>query len=266
MTEYRNVHRFDWAHRQDAVDWMLERVRDMKIPDLIDAFEKEFDYRLTVDQARSFKHSRGIKKEGTRGPTCGIGAERMKGGYVYVKVSDELGDYRKNWRSKAVVEWEKANGRSLPDGCKVMFVDGDRMNFDPDNLMAVSKAQASALPRLLSGGATYSNREELEALLAISCLDSAIVEARNRPKTCKVCGKTFVPNDRYNEQGSCKECRDAGKRAPAVRRRSVTCGRGVCAKCGREFDKYNRVQKLCPECSAKRKGRKAYQEWKEKNG
>ena len=80
MTEYRKVHRFDWAHRQDAVDWMLERVRDMKMADLIDAFEKEFGYRLTVGQVNGFKSNRGIKKKGTRGPTQRIGAERMCGG------------------------------------------------------------------------------------------------------------------------------------------------------------------------------------------
>jgi hypothetical protein len=63
-----------------------------------------------------------------------IGKERIgRLGYVEVKT----GPRKKDWKSKCKVIWEAANG-PIPEGHRVIFADGDKSNFDPDNLLLVS--------------------------------------------------------------------------------------------------------------------------------
>lgn len=69
-----------------------------------------------------------------------IGSERLdKDGYLYRKVSDTRVK-RIDWRAVHVIEWERANG-PLPKGKFVIFADGNRSNFEPSNLIAVTRAE-----------------------------------------------------------------------------------------------------------------------------
>jgi len=68
-----------------------------------------------------------------------IGAERItKDGYIQIKVQD--GKFQHNWKGKHIIIWEEHNG-SVPPGHVVIFGDGNKRNFDIDNLILVSRAQ-----------------------------------------------------------------------------------------------------------------------------
>lgn len=68
-----------------------------------------------------------------------IGSERINGdGYVDIKVQD--GKLQKNWKGKHIITWEHHNG-SVPKGSVIIFGDGDRRNFDLDNLIMISRKQ-----------------------------------------------------------------------------------------------------------------------------
>lgn len=72
-----------------------------------------------------------------------IGTERIsKDGYVEIKVQD--GKLNKNWKPKHVYIWEQHNG-PVPAGHVIIFGDGDNRNFDPENLLCVSRAQLARL-------------------------------------------------------------------------------------------------------------------------
>ena len=74
-----------------------------------------------------------------------IGDERIdKDGYIKVKVRD--GCLNNNWELKHRYIYGKQHGK-LPKGYKVIFADGNRRNFDPDNLIAVSSSQELILNR-----------------------------------------------------------------------------------------------------------------------
>lgn len=66
-----------------------------------------------------------------------IGTERRASkktkGLVLIKVGDR-GRRSEQWRPKHHVVWERANGRKVPPGLRVIFRDGDRQNFEPANL------------------------------------------------------------------------------------------------------------------------------------
>lgn len=68
-----------------------------------------------------------------------VGEERMKkNGYIEVKVQD--GCLNKNWMLKHRYIYEQYYGK-IPDGCNIIFLDGNKRNFDISNLKLVSKAE-----------------------------------------------------------------------------------------------------------------------------
>jgi hypothetical protein len=71
-----------------------------------------------------------------------VGSERVNGdGYVDVKVADP-----NKWKGKHILIWEKYNG-PVPEGHAVIFGDGNRRNFDINNLIMVSRQQLLQLNR-----------------------------------------------------------------------------------------------------------------------
>ena len=182
-----------------------------------------------------------------------IGTRRDTGkGYVLVKVREhpDVPGTRDNWEMEHVVAWERANGRRLPEGCQVMFADNDHSNLGPDNLVAVPKELAGIMNSI---GVSWSDRESLEECVAIAALRHRARDVEMRPRRCAVCGREFVPRSRESRDSmTCPDCVDAGHKA--VKRRSA--GTGVCERCGREYEKYQRRQRLCHECSTASRRRK----------
>lgn len=73
-----------------------------------------------------------------------IESERTNGnGYVDIKVAE--GQKQHNWKGKHVIIWEKHHNRPVPPGHVIIFGDGNRRNFDTDNLLLVSRAQMARL-------------------------------------------------------------------------------------------------------------------------
>lgn len=69
-----------------------------------------------------------------------VGTERIsKDGYLEVKVAES-----KKWMGKHRIVWEQHNG-PVPKGHVVVFADSDKMNFCPDNLILVSRAELAIL-------------------------------------------------------------------------------------------------------------------------
>ena len=163
----------------------------------------------------------------------------------------EVPGTKDNWRAKHVLAWEAVHG-PVPEGYDVLRADGDPANLSPDNLVAVPHRM---IARLNSRDAPeWHDRESLEAALAWCELNAAIATAEaSVPRTCQVCGKTFVP--------------PAGSRLARARRCAVTCpdcvargrkARGnrsvketrVCKVCGKRFGATQINQWRCPECIA----------------
>ncbi|MBU0969195.1 MAG: HNH endonuclease [Proteobacteria bacterium] len=99
----------------------------------------------------------GTKGKGLTGPNSGsfkkgnlpanvkpIGHERIdnKDGYVWIKVP-EANPYTgapARYKQKHVHLYEQKNG-PVPDGMVVIFKDGDRLNFDPENLATITRSE-----------------------------------------------------------------------------------------------------------------------------
>lgn len=71
-----------------------------------------------------------------------IGSERVNGdGYVDIKIADP-----NKWKGKHILIWEEHNG-PVPKGYAIIFGDGNRRNFNLDNLICVSRHQLLILNR-----------------------------------------------------------------------------------------------------------------------
>ena len=157
------------SYTSDQLDFIRENIKKMSWKELAPKFNETFGTNLNAKALSSTGKRYGIKsgrngqfpkghvpfnkgkkgmrvspntefKKGNRPANwVPIGAERItKDGYVEVKVAD--GQLQKNWRCKHVLIWEEHNG-PLPEGCAIIFGDGDKQNFDLDNLILVTRAQ-----------------------------------------------------------------------------------------------------------------------------
>ena len=90
-----------------------------------------------------------------------------------------------NWVPKHRIVWEEANGRPVPDGCIVVFLDGDRSNFDPGNLAIETRAEHAVIAR---NGIAYRDAATHEAARAIARLKSAAHRKAKQPRTGRRAG------------------------------------------------------------------------------
>jgi hypothetical protein len=146
--------------------FIAENVTGTFQKDLTLMFNNHFGLSLKVTQIRAFIKNHGLKSgldcrikpgnvpfnKGIKGmggwePTQfkkgnrpvnyrPIGSERVNvDDYVEVKIADP-----NKWRGKHIVVWEQHNG-PLSKGYAVIFGDGDRRNFELNNLIRVSRQQ-----------------------------------------------------------------------------------------------------------------------------
>ena len=62
-------------------------------------------------------------------------ARMSKDGYIEVKVAEP-----NKWRLKQRVVYEEAKGK-IPEGCTIIFLDGNKRNLDIDNLRCVTRSE-----------------------------------------------------------------------------------------------------------------------------
>ena len=113
--------------------------------------------KLNTGRTGRFEKGRATWNKGTKGLTKAnvtsfkkgqkphnykpLGSERItKDGYCEIKVSDT----GRRWRLKHVLIYEKHHGK-VPKGSAVIFLDGDKRNFDIDNLYLVTRSQLAML-------------------------------------------------------------------------------------------------------------------------
>lgn len=135
----------------------------------------------------------------------GIGRERVdKDGYVLVKVklhSNTDGRWN-NYRYKHVLIWEQEHGCHIPPKTAIIFADGNKRNFDPDNLVAVPRRTLLVINR---HRIPYFDRTSLEAAMKIAEIKMKANELElSIPRTCKECGAQFKPE--FKNQIRCRSC------------------------------------------------------------
>lgn len=75
-----------------------------------------------------------------------VGTETITGdGYTLVRIDKPLGNKGSRWwKLKHHLIWEEANGK-IPKGHNIIFADGNKQNFNLDNLILVSNAELAII-------------------------------------------------------------------------------------------------------------------------
>ena len=163
-------------YTQDQIDFLRVGYQSMNVRGLARAFNAEFGTNKTDIQIKAFISRKGItsgrdgrfkkgnapwnvgtKGQGLTGPNKGsfkkghipgntkpLGAERIdpKDGYILVKVAEKnpYTGAATRYKHKHAHIWEQQFG-PVPDGMVVIFRDGDKRNFDLDNLVVITRSE-----------------------------------------------------------------------------------------------------------------------------
>ncbi len=154
----------------EQIAFLSENVKGHSNEELKNLFNHRFGLSLGTNQIKAAKHNRGLssgldgrfkkgnepQNKGTKGLTGAnctsfkkgnkswnyklVGTERVNSDdYVDIKIADP-----NKWRAKHLLVWERANGL-VPKGHVVIFGDGNRRNFELDNLILVTRGQLAIL-------------------------------------------------------------------------------------------------------------------------
>jgi hypothetical protein len=170
-----NRHRYTPEEEQFIRDNMPGR----KHAELMEMFNRRFGLSLTVLAIRGKIHN-ACFNAGSKRKFCPIGEEYLNSrGYAEVKV----GPGKNAWKSKHTLIWEAANG-PVPEGHVVMFADGDRSNFDPDNLLLVSRAEIGLMNRcgLIVPDKNLTKAGKMVAAIKLLIADRSGTSQKNRKK------------------------------------------------------------------------------------
>lgn len=212
-----------WSAMPDESAWMAEHDHGQRTDLLADAFEERFGWRLNRNQINAWRARTGTQPKGRRlyggRPRVPVGTERpSKDGYIVIKVADEatMAMSKDNWKLKHVHVWEQANGRPLPKGSCVYFADGNRENFDPENLVEVPRRLVGIMNGL---GVEWHDAKTLRAVMAMAELRAKSHEVlMSAERTCAVCGARFVPTAKQRwtytkPPKTCPDCLAKGTKA-----------------------------------------------------
>lgn len=158
-------------YTEEQKSFLTRNIKGRTRKELCEMFNKHFSLNLGLNQITAYVKNNGLSSgidarfrqgdnpwnKGKKGICTGgeqtqfkkgqrphnykpVGSERVNSdGYVDVKIADP-----NKWRAKHQLLWEEENG-PIPKGYVIIFGDGDRRNFQQDNLILVSKSQLAIL-------------------------------------------------------------------------------------------------------------------------
>jgi hypothetical protein len=127
------------SYTKEQITFLRDNYKTMTTPELIVAFNAEFKTNKKYWAIVNIIKSYGIRKYRRR--VLRVGDETLCHATGYTTVKTEAPAHnmktKRNYRYKHLVVWEKANG-PVPHGHYVRFIDGNKQNCDPSNLLLVS--------------------------------------------------------------------------------------------------------------------------------
>lgn len=104
-----------------------------------------------------------------------LGSERVtKDGYIQIKIQE--GKFQHNWKGKHILIWEEHNG-AFPPKHAIIFGDGNKRNFELNNLILVSRRELLTLNK---NNLIQKDTELTKVAVNIAKLQIQVQEARKR--------------------------------------------------------------------------------------
>lgn len=143
----------------EQINFLKKNVKDRTVKDLTDMFNAYFKTNMSEGSIKHYKRvlglKSGLKMQFKKGyiphNKKSIGSEFISDGYTFIKVEEP-----NTWVLKHRHIWESVNGK-VPEGYCVIFADGNRSNFNIDNLILVEIKDKLVMKNLH----LFSNNKEL---------------------------------------------------------------------------------------------------------
>ena len=104
-----------------------------------------------------------------------VGSERIDTeGYTLIKIAEP-----KKWALKHRIIWEEFHKKKVPRGCVIIFADGDKTNFNIENLICVSRNELKVLNKC---GLIKNDVELTKSGLNIAKIRIKLAELRKEKK------------------------------------------------------------------------------------
>lgn len=138
------------------IQFIKDNIISMPTRKLAEEFSLYFEP-IGQTQLRRMMKKYGIKNPRKEPSMLPVGTERYSKYYdcIIVKVEEisvaglkDKNLRNKQWKLKQNLIWEQTNNRELPPKWVVIFLDGDRTNYDPDNLYAVPLQIAGTIEKM----------------------------------------------------------------------------------------------------------------------
>ena len=161
----------------EQIEYLKTIVKGRSVKEIQELLKKKFDTEFTKSHIAYIKNKYDIRSgplgRFEKGHTplryAPIGSERIKNGHVVVKVAEPS-----IWKPKQRVVYEKHYG-DIPAGHRVIFADGNKRNFDKDNLILVTEAESLIMS---TNGLLYENAE----LTKTGSIIAKVIDRTNKVK------------------------------------------------------------------------------------
>ena len=157
---------------QEVIQFLKENIKDKPIKKLVQLVNEHFKINLSSEQVRNFVYKRNLSTGKHNGAwELPLGTERLDAwGYVLIKVPN-----KKYLMRKQSYLWQQANGE-IPKGHNVIFLDGNKYNFELDNLALVSDSELG----VLNSGLRFNDKELTKMGIVIAKHRVAILDAMTK--------------------------------------------------------------------------------------
>lgn len=168
---------FKSIYTEEEHKFMREYVPGHNLKEIQKAFTEKFGWEITLKQIRGYLGNHNLNTgmgKFKRGQSSykrqPIGSESVdSNGLVKVKVGNPS-----KWRYKHNMVWEEHNG-IVPNGSVVIFLDGNKQNFDINNLQCITRAEHLYLNR---HGMRFSDPELMKTAINIAKVECKIAEKK----------------------------------------------------------------------------------------
>ena len=137
-------------YTDEQINFMRKFGSILSTTELSNALNKKFKTNHSPQRVRTTLKKLGVfKSKETRSRLCSmqgkaIGSKRIINGYCYIKVRKSSGGFYKDWEREICLVYKKNYG-DIPIGFMVVTLDGNKLNADPKNLIAIPKSVAARM-------------------------------------------------------------------------------------------------------------------------
>ena len=142
----RDVHNYTKEEDQ----WIIKNFQKDTWDNLANKFNEVFNSNITGSKIRNRASSIGLKREDSHefilNKKYSVGDEKKNGKYIRVKIKEcehdgNWNDKKANdcWTTKQRIVWEEHYGKTVPDDCQIIFLNGNTKDFSIENLYCIKK-------------------------------------------------------------------------------------------------------------------------------